>query len=118
MKNRNLMNTFCEYFIFSSSPDGLREFIFEKKTITYIKKWNDINNKMVLFESKEIMFLNQLPDIVISNLINYITVNNNKIDNDIEFVKKWSYSDSSTNPEYFLEIKKNQENIYNFLIKS
>ena len=115
------MNTVSEYFIFYSSPDGLREFIFEKKTITYIKKWND-NNQMILFESKEIIFLNQLHDIVISHLINYITVNNNKennkINNNIEFLHLWSYSDSLTNPEYFLEIKKNQSNIYNYLIKN
>ena len=32
------MNTVSEYFIFYSSPDGLREFIFEKKNDNVYKK--------------------------------------------------------------------------------
>ena len=100
--NSSRMKTLNIYRLLCDSPDGIRESIYKRKMITYIMNINDKSKSDIFFESEEILFLQDLPQIVINNLLNYAIMNKNTR------LREWIYSDNNPDDEYFLNYEKNK----------
>jgi len=101
--NYSRIKTLNIFTVLCYAEDGLRECIYKKKMITYILNFKDHGKRDIFFESEVILFLNELPDIVINDLLNYVNINENKE------LSKWMYSDNIYNDEYFLNYQKNKQ---------
>ena len=73
--NYSRIKTLNIFTVLCYAEDGLRECIYKKKMITYILNFKDHGKRDIFFESEVILFLNELPDIVINDLLNYVNIN-------------------------------------------